>query len=375
MIRIHPALLFFGLFVTAHTALWPHECRAADPKQQLQKIESELDRHKREQDALGAAAEQTSQSLKALQQRLITATENMNTKEEESDQLQDRLDSLNTEIATKSLQMGGEKHSLIMLTGTLVALSRQPPESLLLQSGLTRDTIHRTILIRAVLPRIRERADNLGHDLSALNDLKTKANDQKNLVEAAAHNLEEQQSSLDQMIRTRQGLLQRTEKQKEAVAAQLVSLASEAKDLRELLTRVTPRHGNNFVAKPDMSPALKWPVAGRILRPYGERDTDGVTSDGITFAALSAAPVVAPRAGKVVFAGPFKGYGKIIILQHDSGYHSFLAGFGRIDAEMGQDVEVGEPLGVMPVDRNSHPPLYFEWRHNSEPVNPGGYKP
>ena len=80
--------------------------------------------------------------------------------------------------------------------------------------------------------------------------------------------------------------------------------------------------------------------------------------------------MVAPRAGRVVFVGPFRGYGQIMILQHANGYHSFLAGFGRIDAEMGQDVAAGEPLGVLPVKTGGRPELYFEWRHGEEPVDP-----
>jgi septal ring factor EnvC (AmiA/AmiB activator) len=74
--------------------------------------------------------------------------------------------------------------------------------------------------------------------------------------------------------------------------------------------------------------------------------------------------------GKVVFAGPFRGYGQILILQHAGGYHSFLAGFGRIDAEMGQDVAKGEPLGVLPAKNGTKPELYFEWRRNNEAVDP-----
>ena len=82
--------------------------------------------------------------------------------------------------------------------------------------------------------------------------------------------------------------------------------------------------------------------------------------------------MVAPRAGKVVFVGPFRGYGLIMILQHANGFHSFMAGFGRIDAEMGQDVVAGEPLGVLPVKPGGRPELYFEWRRGDEPVDPMG---
>ncbi len=112
-------------------------------------------------------------------------------------------------------------------------------------------------------------------------------------------------------------------------------------------------------------------MAGSIIRTFGSKDSDGITSHGLTFKTPLGAPVAAPASGRVVFAGPFRGYGQILILQHKGGYHSFLAGFGRIDAEMGQDVEAGEPLGVMPVKESAEKPeLYFEWRRNGEPVDP-----
>jgi septal ring factor EnvC (AmiA/AmiB activator) len=119
--------------------------------------------------------------------------------------------------------------------------------------------------------------------------------------------------------------------------------------------------------------ALRWPVSGAVRKNFGDRDADGVTSEGMTFIAPSGAPVVAPLAGKVVFAGPFRGYGQIMILQHDNGYHSFLSGFGRIDAETGQEVAAGEPLGVLPVKTGAKPELYFEWRRGGEPVDPAGW--
>ena len=108
------------------------------------------------------------------------------------------------------------------------------------------------------------------------------------------------------------------------------------------------------------------------MRHFGDKDADGVTSDGLTFASPSGAPIVAPRSGRVVFVGPFRGYGKIVILQHANGYHSLLSGFGRIDAEMGQEVDAGEPLGVLPVKAGAKQELYFEWRRGDEPTDPMG---
>jgi septal ring factor EnvC (AmiA/AmiB activator) len=225
------------------------------------------------------------------------------------------------------------------------------------------------ILLRAILPRLREQTEDIARDLSTLDSLKAQMAEQKRLTTAAQKNLAQQRQGLDQLIMARQGYLQRTEEQKEAIAHQLVSLSNEAKDLRQLLEKVTPRHAGRQGLQRG-STILKWPVSGHIMRRFGERDADGVTSDGITFTALPGAPVVAPAAGRVVFVGPFRGYGQIIILQHTGGYHSFLAGFGRIDAEMEEDVEAGEPLGVLPVKGDLRPELYFEWRRISQPVDP-----
>ncbi len=373
MIRRFLLLFCMGL---VFTALVPRHAHADDAKQKLQQVESELDQRKQKEAALNAEAQRASETLKPLQQRLIAATEALNAKQDEEQNLEDKLDDLNADIDSKTKQMQEEKHKLILLTDALIELSREPPAELLLQTGLTLDSIHRTILLRSVLPNIHEATDTIAHDLAALNDLKAEADRQQQRVAAVEANLQAQRGDLDQLVRTRQGLLQRTEKEREETAAELVSLASQAQDLRQLLAQLAPRHGGKAQPEPEgLSPALKWPVAGRIIHSYGDRDADGVTSDGVSFAASSAAPVVAPRAGRVVFVGPFKGYGQIIILQHGGGYHSFLAGLGRIDAEMGQEVETGEPLGVMPLDAKGHPQLYFEWRRNNEPVNPAAFKP
>src|SRR3546814_20553792 len=77
--------------------------------------------------------------------------------------------------------------------------------------------------------------------------------------------------------------------------------------------------------------------------------SDVCSSDlrGIRIETRSGAQVVAPADGKVMFAGPFRGYGQLLIIAHGGGYHSLLAGFGRIDRSVGQWVLAGEPVGQM----------------------------
>ncbi|MFA5041584.1 MAG: peptidoglycan DD-metalloendopeptidase family protein, partial [Bdellovibrionales bacterium] len=162
----------------------------------------------------------------------------------------------------------------------------------------------------------------------------------------------------------------RTEAQKADIAKRLAALSEEASDLRQLMEKVAKPRAQKAVRGGSMK--LIWPVSGNMRKSFGDKDADGVRSEGLTLAAPSGAPVVAPYPGKVVFAGPFRGYGQIMILQHDNGYYTFLSGFGRIDAEMAQDVDAGEPLGVLPVKEGAKPELYFEWRRGDKPANPLG---
>ena len=80
--------------------------------------------------------------------------------------------------------------------------------------------------------------------------------------------------------------------------------------------------------------------------------------------------MVAPYDGQVVYAGPFRGYGQILIIEHGESYHTLLAGIERIDAVEGQWVLAGEPVGTMERQGTELPKLYLELRHAGQPINP-----
>ena len=114
---------------------------------------------------------------------------------------------------------------------------------------------------------------------------------------------------------------------------------------------------------------MPYPVIGALKRRYGEGSEDpGALSKGIVIAARSAGQVIAPFDGVVAFAGPFRGYGLLLIIEHSEGYHTLLAGLGRIDCVLDQRVFAGEPVGVMTNDTGNE--LYVELRQNGQPVNP-----
>ena len=117
---------------------------------------------------------------------------------------------------------------------------------------------------------------------------------------------------------------------------------------------------------------MPFPVTGALASRYGAAaktagDVD-LLAKGITITARAGAQVVAPFDGVVAFAGIFRGYGQLLIIEHSEGYHTLLAGMGHMDATVGQRVLAGEPVGVM--ENDGAPALYVELRRDGQPINP-----
>ncbi len=114
---------------------------------------------------------------------------------------------------------------------------------------------------------------------------------------------------------------------------------------------------------------LPYPARGTLVSQFGQSNDLGGTHKGITIETRPSAQVIAPYDGQVAFAGPFRGYGLLLIIEHGEGYHTLLAGMSRIDSLVGHRLMAGEPVGVM-ANTEGKPALYFELRRNGQPVNP-----
>ncbi|BBK39154.1 hypothetical protein STAQ_42320 [Allostella sp. ATCC 35155] len=112
------------------------------------------------------------------------------------------------------------------------------------------------------------------------------------------------------------------------------------------------------------------PAAGSVQRNFGDDLGFGQHSRGITLRTRPGARVVAPFDGRILFIGPFRAYGEILIIEHSGGYHSLVAGLGRTDGAVGQTVLSGEPVGIMSPDGEERPRLYIELRRNGTPIDP-----
>ncbi|MCA1909665.1 MAG: peptidoglycan DD-metalloendopeptidase family protein [Magnetospirillum sp.] len=114
---------------------------------------------------------------------------------------------------------------------------------------------------------------------------------------------------------------------------------------------------------------MMFPAKGRVVERFGQPNEVGVVNKGMSIATRKGAQIVAPYDGQVAFAGPFRGYGLLLIIEHSEGYHTLLAGMTRIDATVGQRLTAGEPVGVMG-EEEAKPSLYLELRRQGQPINP-----
>lgn len=123
---------------------------------------------------------------------------------------------------------------------------------------------------------------------------------------------------------------------------------------------------------------LPMPAQGKRVLAFGDRTQYGALSKGIVVETRPGARVVSPSEGTVVFAGEFRTFGQLLIINAEDGYHILLAGLSQIDVQIGQFVLAGEPVGVMSAplrasqDKTSAnaPVLYVEFRKDNKPINP-----
>jgi len=111
------------------------------------------------------------------------------------------------------------------------------------------------------------------------------------------------------------------------------------------------------------------PIPGEVASPFGDRG-GGDLKPAISIVAAPGQAVAAPEDGQVVFAGPFKSYGLLLIIAHQREYHTLLWGFSRLDAAIGDPVRSGQIVGIMAADAERPAELHVELRRNGRPVNP-----
>jgi len=243
-----------------------------------------------------------------------------------------RLNIAETELSARQAR---NMSQLARLLSVLVRLRRDPPPALLVPPRAARDAVTAAILIKAMTPELQRRAEAYARVAADMGRQRRLA-----AVESEA-------------LFTR-----------ESEAAEAQAPPQPPPPLRG---RLAPAAAHGRVVPPGR---LVAPLAGRVIRRFGETLPSGGRSNGLSLAAARAAAVAAPGAGLVQYVGPVKGWGVILILRLAGGYHLVLAGLDRSSVSVGQSVAAGQTVGWMPDARQSSPELYLEVRDQGAPVNP-----
>ncbi len=161
-----------------------------------------------------------------------------------------------------------------------------------------------------------------------------------------------------------------------------------AKPRRPTSIVMAPRSDRNLVSTGRLKPAIPFrrakgrlplPAQGRQVVSFGEKTQYGARSKGIVIQTRHSAQVISPTDGWVVYAGEFRSYGQLLIINAGQDYHILLAGLSQIDVQLGQFVLAGEPVGIMNAasrrlksrSKGNAPVLYIEFRKKGRPINPG----
>lgn len=342
--------------------------------EELARIQENLQARKQQDAALKKQLDKTEDELSRLRENLVRAMRENQKSEDMLDETQDRLATLERDERTQKAQLAEQREKLGGILGALLRLARTPPEALLLSPEKPVDTLRSGLLLQRVLPFYAEAAQKLSSQLKALQETRAAILEkQKDLIETR-EKFGQQQEDLNRLLAERQTWLHATESQRADVQKQIGTLSAEAQNVQELMQKVT---GASLKlpgkVKKQARVTFTPPTKGWLAYGFGDADDVGATSRGLMFKARSGDMVVAPADGQVVFAGPFKGYGTILILRHGDDYHSFLAGFGRLDVAVGQMVNAGEPLGRTTAEKESSAQLYFELRRHGSPIDPAAF--
>jgi septal ring factor EnvC (AmiA/AmiB activator) len=362
---------------------------------QLQQVEQALERDRTHMAALKAQQEKIEQEIAALQDRMVAAARHAQDLEAGLDEIAGTLATLEENLDTKEAELAGRRKQLDASLAALGWLALQPPAALLIGADRPLDRLRGALLLGSAVPALKTRMSDLKASLVELERLKQEIAQRKAAIEEETARLAEENKDIAKMVEARQALAEKTGEDEAATAKRVEKLAGEAKDLRDLLARLAalrPPTKPDDPSAPDTEPAqtqlaalpgpasrrpfpdppriIASPAAGTVLASFGDSLETGGKSQGVTFQTRTGAQVVAPFDGQIVFKGPFLGYGVILIIEHPGGYHTLLAGLGRIDVTLGQWVKEGEPVGQMGPVANGGPKLYVELRRGGQPIDP-----
>jgi len=272
----------------------------------------------------------------------------------------------------------------------LQTLARRPAALALVQPGSIDDIVHVRALLATGIPEIRARSAGIRTELAAAERLRMAAVRTTAMLVAGRDRLNAERRTL---ALSEQSARRRSVRLADAAMFEqdrALALGEEARDIVTLMDRIDAQSGRRerlaslpgpiprplvpgLAAAPPPArqitsgpPLYRLPVIGRVLAGLGQVSDAGVRARGLTLSTAPAALVVSPADGRIAFAGPFRGYGRIVIVDHGGGWTTLLTGLASHVVTVGDAVDAGSPLGRTPTSRSV---VTIELRHDGRPID------
>jgi murein hydrolase activator len=345
-----------------------------------------------------------------LNQQLIDSAARVRDVEANIDTTQARLQPLDDREQVCQKSLDERRTAIVEILAALQRMGRQPPPALMVRPEDALQAVRTAIMLGAVVPEMRGQAEALAGDLTELVRVRKDIGAERERLSSDLDALARDQLRLNMLIDERQKKQAAAEQALDAQRQQAAELAHQVDNLKDLIAkleqgldpatreaRTQTRAIEEDATRPDLAalkdpgrlaPAvafsatrghLRLPVNGVRIREFGASNGVGGTQKGLSIATHTGAEITAPCDGWVVYAGPFRSYGQLLILNAGGGYHVLLAGMERISVDLGQFVLTGEPVAAMGGGSQvsaavttgaKRPVLYVEFRKDGAPIDP-----
>jgi septal ring factor EnvC (AmiA/AmiB activator) len=390
------AAIVGGALALAQSDVFDPAAIAARERQQLLTAKAQSAAAMRRSAVLEAQASAARDEADRLKKRSAALAARIQSAEADIDAAEARVALVSRRLADQQTRLAEQQQPLLALTASLQQLSRRPPVSVLAQPGSLRDMVHARAVLDAVMPVIQERTAGVRQELARLRTTQQQQRVALQALSASKAQLAERRDALTRL--ENEGRLRSRDLMSSAQleADRALGLGEKARDIVDLMDALEadaavrgeladlsgplPRPADPASAAPQAAPvalaatrdadlgagAYRLPVVGRIVAGLGEVNDSGVRSRGITVATQPGGQVVAPAAGRVSFAGDYRGYGKIVIIDHGGGWTSLITGMIALSVSVGDTLDAGAPVGRAGSDDSR---ITVELRRAGRPVD------
>jgi murein hydrolase activator len=337
---------------------------------------------------------------------LVETTRKVQETEAQRAEAQARLADLAGRAAELNASLESRRSAIADALGALERLGANPPPAILVKPNDMTDAVRAAMTLSGAAPQLQDEIQAAARDLATLEATRADIAKRRDDLAQSAASLAVDKTKLTELIAARQQSLNEAQGALDAEHKRATELANQAISLKDLIARMeaqipsakagaeaaaaatgAPASGADSgrlrpaIAFVDAKGTLAYPVIGQMLKGYGEPDGYGGVEKGVSMSAPAKATVATPIDGWVVYAGLYRSYGQLLILNAGGGYYLVLAGMDKTNVSVGQFVLAGEAVASMGDGATrtaaaaaigaAEPVLYIELRKNETPIDPG----